>query len=335
MKKSKIYTIFAIMKESEFIQNNVVKWKRIEKALNSSNAFSDISPEVLADLYLDLTSDLAFSRTNYPEAKTTSYLNNLTFTFHNKIYRKERMRWEQIKHIFTHRIPLTLYESRGALFMSIIVFTIFTLFGTISQINNPNYADLVLGTSYVSTTLDNIEQGKPTDIYASSPEIDSFFMIVLNNLWVDLRTFLGGILTSLGALIFLIYNGLMLGCFQTFFFQHGVGWESVLSIWQHGALEIPTIILSGAAGITMGNGWLFPGTYSRYEAFKRSAKRGMVILAGVAPVTVVAAIIESFLTRHTEFPTPLRIMTIILGFAFIIAYFGILPFKRGKEVADE
>lgn len=325
------------MKESEFIQINGAKWRGIEAFVEGTTKAntSKITPEELADAYLDLTSDLAFSRTNYPESQTTTYLNNLTFDLHNRIYRKERMRWERFKRIWTHKIPLTLYQARNALLLSLVAFLVFTIFGVISQINSPGYASKVMGSYYVEMTLENINKGKPTDVYASEPEVDTFLMIVFNNLWVDLRTFLGGILTSFGALIILLYNGLMLGCFQTFFFQHGVGWESVLSIWQHGALEIPTIILSGAAGITMGNGWLFPGTYSRYEAFKRSAKRGLIILAGVAPVTIVAAFIEGFLTRHTEFPTLLRIIAIVLELAFIICYFGILPFKRGKEASDE
>ena len=48
----------------------------------------------------------------------------------------------------------------------------------------------------------------------------------------------------------------------------------------HGTLELSAIIVAGAAGLAIGNGWLFPGTYSRLVSFQRGAKRGMKIVVG-------------------------------------------------------
>ena len=88
------------------------------------------------------------------------------------------------------------------------------------------------------------------------------------------------------------------------------------------------IIIAGAAGITMGNGWLFPGTYPRLVSFRRAARRGMKIVVGTVPVFIVAGFIESFLTRHTHAPAVLRFGLIALSAAFIAYYYIYLPKKR-------
>ena len=71
----------------------------------------------------------------------------------------------------------------------------------------------------------------------------------------------------------------------------------MLAIWLHGTLEIWSIIVAGAAGLALGNGWLFPGTYSRLESFKRGAKRGVKIVVGTIPIFIMAGFIESFITQ--------------------------------------
>ena len=312
------------MKENVCIQKNQDKWKKASDELNIN---SWQSPDVLADMYLDITSDLAYAQTHYPESQIIDSLNNLAFRMHNTIYKKKSGGFKRFVEIWTKDIPKIMYESRKMLWLSFIAFMVFTLFGMISQLHDQDYARTVMGEGYVDMTIHNINQGKPTDVYSSSPEVSSFLAITLNNLLVDLKTFAAGIFTSLGTILILFFNGIMLGCFQTFFFQYGVGWESVLAIWQHGALEIPACIISGAAGITLGHGWLFPKTYSRMEAFKISAKKGLKIMLAIIPITVIAGFIEGFITRHTELPTSLRITTIVIEFAFIIFYFIILPMK--------
>jgi uncharacterized membrane protein SpoIIM required for sporulation len=110
-------------------------------------------------------------------------------------------------------------------------------------------------------------------------------------------------------------------------------WDSALAIWLHGTLEISAIIVAGAAGLAMGNGWLFPGTYSRLYSFRRGAKRGLKIVIGTVPLFCIAGFIESFLTRHTEYPDVFRLTIILLSAAFIVYYYIILPYLRNRNHA--
>ena len=72
------------MKEVVFIRQNIDKWRRAEQVVESA---ASQSPDHLADVYVDLTSDLAFAQTHYPRSRITLYLNNLASSLHNELYR--------------------------------------------------------------------------------------------------------------------------------------------------------------------------------------------------------------------------------------------------------
>ena len=92
--------------------------------------------------------------------------------------------------------------------------------------------------------------------------------------------------------------------------------------------------MAGAAGLALGNGWLFPGTYSRLESFRRSAKKGVKIVIGTVPVFVMAGFIEGFVTRHTELPDLLRLGFILLSLSFIIFYYIYLPNRKKHGITE-
>nr|WP_198661721.1 stage II sporulation protein M [Lewinella sp. IMCC34183] len=105
----------------------------------------------------------------------------------------------------------------------------------------------------------------------------------------------------------------------------GVFRESLLTIWIHGALEISSIVIAGGAGLTLGSGLLFPGTYTRLQAFARSARAGVKIMLGTVPLFVLAGFLEGFVTRQTDLPESLRLVFILLCFGFIVWYYVIYP----------
>lgn len=313
------------MKEVTFIRQHLDKWRGYETVAESPRL---CTPDEIAEAYIDVTSDLAFSQTHYPRSRITLYLNNLASALHNEIYRNKRERWSRLLTFWTEEVPQTMWEARRELLTSFVVFVMSALLGVLSQWLDPEFCRLILGDQYVEMTLDNIARGEPMDVYASSPESMMFGMITINNIYVSFVVFVMGLFTSFGTGAMLFRNGIMVGVFQMFFFQHGLLWESSLAIWLHGTIEISSIIVAGAAGIAMGNGWLFPGTYSRLRSFQRGAKRGLKIVVGTVPLFCIAGFIESFLTRHTEWPDMVRLAIIIASATFVIYYFILLPYRK-------
>lgn len=179
-------------------------------------------------------------------------------------------------------------------------------------------------------TLSNIENGDPMAVYKESGPFGMTAGIAANNLFVAFRTAIFGVLASIGTLMIMLYNGIMVGAFQYFFIERGVFWESFLTIWIHGTLEISAIIIAGAAGLVAGSGLLFPGTYRRIQAFPVSMRQGLVIFLGIVPVVILAAISEGFLTRYTETPDVIRGLFIATSLFFVLWYFVWLPWHKAR-----
>jgi len=168
-------------------------------------------------------------------------------------------------------------------------------------------------------------------VYSDSSSLPMFVRIAYNNLRVAFLLFVSGMFTGFGTGFALFVNGVMVGSFQTFMFQQGVGFESMLAIWLHGTFEISAFVTVGAGGFALGNGWLFPGTYSRGYAFRQGAKRGLKIVMSLVPIIIVAAFIESYFTRHTEYPNALRLAVILLSLGLMVWYYVVLPHRIKKR----
>ena len=219
-------------------------------------------PDQLADAYTELTADLAFAQTHYPRSRITIYLNNLASALHNEIYRNKREKWGRLITFWTQEVPDVMWKERRLLLLSFVIFMISVLVGVVSTLGDESFPRLILGDGYMDMTLENIAKGQPMGVYGQESEANMFLSITLNNIMVSFNVFVSGVLTSFMSGILLFRNGIMIGCFDTFFYQHGLLGESLLATMLHGTLELSAIIVAGAAGLAIGNGWLFPGTYS-------------------------------------------------------------------------
>lgn len=313
------------MKEILFIRNNIDKWRSVEELIDNVNFEM---PDRLAEAYTDLTADLAFAQTHYPHSRITIYLNNLSSSLHNELYRNKREKWSRVLTFWTQEVPDVMWKERRLLLISFLIFMVSVLIGVLSTLGDVSFPRLILGDGYMDMTLENIAKGKPMGVYGSEEESVMFLGITLNNIMVSFNIFVSGVLTSFMPGYQLFQNGIMVGCFDTFFYQHGLLGESLLATMLHGTLELSAIVVAGAAGLAMGNGWLFPGTYSRIVSFQRGAKRGMKIVVGTVPLFILAGFIESFITRHTEINDFVRLTVILLSLCFVIFYFIYLPYKR-------
>jgi uncharacterized membrane protein SpoIIM required for sporulation len=211
------------------------------------------------------------------------------------------------------------------------------LIGVISSSGDSGFVRLILGDSYVNMTLENIDKGDPMAVYKKMNGVDMFLGITFNNIRVSFFAFTMGLIFSFGTGWILLRNGIMLGAFQYFFHIHNLLLDSVLVIWIHGTLEISAIIIAGAAGLTLGNGFLFPGTYTRRQSFMIGAREGLKMIVSLIPIFIIAGFLESFVTRHTGMPIFLSLAIILGSLAFVIWYFIIYPLKlfNRKGVKNE
>jgi uncharacterized membrane protein SpoIIM required for sporulation len=309
------------MRETKFIQQNQDKWRAFDEALDQEGR----DPEKLDDLFVQVTDDLSYARTFYPNRSVRVYLNGLAQRVFTALYRNRRSSAHRLVTFWTEELPQLVYEARREFRFSFLIFALAVLIGMVSSASEPEFLRVILGDSYVDMTLENIEAGDPMAVYKEKGAFEMSLGITINNLWVSFLTFVTGAFFTIGSIAVLVRNGIMLGAFQYFFIERDLFWESFLTVWIHGTLEISAIIIAGAAGITMGKGLVFPGTFNRMQAFQKSARRGIKIMVGIAPIIIMAGFIEGYLTRHTETPDIIRGLFILLCLAFVLLYFVWYP----------
>ena len=317
------------MRESSFIDQNKQKWKTYETLLSRP----EIDPEALHQAFVEITDDLSYARTFYPNRSVRYYLNNLAQRIFYQLSNTRPFNLSDLVQFWTRQLPTLVFTYRRTLMISLLVFMLALLIGAFSAHHDPAFVESILGSDYVQMTRENIAKGDPMAVYKSMNSTDMFFGITLNNISVSIRTFLMGLLAGFGSLAILFYNGIMVGCFQYFFVQNELFVDSFLAIWLHGTIEISCIIIAGGAGLVVGQHLLFPGTYRRFQSFKIGGTRGLQLLMGILPLIGFAAFIEGFFTRHTGVPDVLRLLFILLCLSFVLGYFVWYPYqlhRRGK-----
>ncbi len=316
------------MRESAFVKRNKTRWEEFETVVNNQH---QAPPDKLAELFIQITDDLSFSRTQYPTSRTTQYLNSLASKIHGEIYKNKKEDKNRFILFWKEELPAVMYAVRKQLLYAFIIFVIAGIIGAVSTAHDDTFVRLILGDGYVNMTLENIKNGNPTQVYSSSSEMDMFVGITLNNIMVSLRVFVFGIFFSLGTGLFLFYNALMVGTFMMFFYNENQLAQSLPVIMLHGTIELTSIVIAAAAGFAMGNSILFPGTYSRLASFKMGAMKGLKIVIGLLPFFIAAGFIESFITRYAFMHWSFKTLIISLSAFLMIYYFILYPIQLKRN----
>lgn len=318
------------MREAQFLKQNAEKWKQYETEVHHFD-----NPDTFADRFVELTDDLAYARTFYPKSNTSRYLNGVTTLFHQKIYRNKKEKSGRIWSFWQFELPYLFKQYHRQLLYAFLFFIVFCFLGALSAKYDDSFLRVVIpnGDEYVNQTLENIEKGDPFAIYKHENSAVMFFGIAFNNIKVAFLAFVYGIFFSIGTVLMIMQNGIMVGAFLQFFFTRGLGQQAILAIFIHGTIELSVIVIAGCAGLIMGNSILFPKTYSRWDSILKGGRDGVKIVIGLVPFFLLAAFLESFVTRHyQEMPSWSKLTILIGSLALIIWYFILYPLKLHKRI---
>lgn len=336
------------MKETSFINQNKDKWRKFENAYRSNSH----NPDELSNLFIEITEDLSYARTHYPKRTVRIYLNNLAQDVFTSLYRLKNRPFERFVKFWTKSLPLEAYRMRKDMLFALIVFLIAAFIGVLSTGDDINYANVILGEDYVRMTdnhindyIEKLEAGKdpgsPLSVYAEGDSFPMFTMIFFNNIKVGFFTFVLGLVFGIGTLFFLAYNGIMVGTFQSYFYYKGlllkksILYSTFLTIWIHGAFEISALVLSAACGFSVGRSILFPKTMTRLQSLQEGTKRGLKVFIGLSVFILIAAILESWVTRLYLMPEWLKLLIILGSFAIMALVFVFIPFWVARKYPDE
>jgi uncharacterized membrane protein SpoIIM required for sporulation len=145
-------------------------------------------------------------------------------------------------------------------------------------------------------------------------------LILQNNVQVAFLAFALGITLGIGTVFVIVQNALFLGVLAGSFDalgRSGVFWSLVLP---HGMLELTAVCIAGGAGLRMGWALVDPGDRLRITALGEEAREAGLVVLGVIPAFVIAALIEGFLTGTTGMPA----LEIATGAVAALAYLAFL-----------
>ena len=276
-------------------------------------------------LYRQAAADLSSARADKASRTLEQYLNALVGRAHNYIYSGERVSPLSLWRFFAHGYPRLLRRLSGYVVLATMLFVVAGLFASVMVIVRPAIGAEFLGPAMMNKI--EHHQMWTESVLTAKPQSSS--AIMTNNISVCFMTFAGGILAGLGSVFLLLTNGLEIGVVSTVCAQHGMA----LSLWSfvaaHGALELPSIMLAGAAGLRLGSGILFPGMLRRRESIALAGSEAVQLVSATIPLLIVAGSFEAFLSP-THIPVALKFATCAVLFTGLCWWFG----EGGRQTVD-
>ena len=157
--------------------------------------------------------------------------------------------------------------------------------------------------------------------------------LYVHNIRVSFLAFALGAATVVGGLWLLFYNGVVLGAVAATYVLDGVHVFFLAWVGPHGALEIPAIVFSGAAGLALGRALFFPGARTTRAALREVTPDVARMLVGVIVILVVAGLVEGSFSQLTARSVPhgLKIGVAAVELGLLFAYLFLRPRPPGED----
>jgi uncharacterized membrane protein SpoIIM required for sporulation len=319
---------------SHFIASHQSGWAELEQLLARSEGaglrgFDAAQVEALGRGYRQVISDLAIARRDFPDDQLTLQLNSLAARAHMRLYRAAAPSWRRFAQFFWTDFARRFRAARSYLAISALL-----LFGPAAIGYLAALLDASLRDALVPAQLRTVmASGRTWTDIAPSLRPAMATLIFTNNIQVAFLCFAGGVVFGLGTAYVLLANGLTLGSVLGAAQFYGVGPSLWSFISPHGYLELTCIVIAGASGLMLGDALLRPGLLVRREALGNAARRAVELVAGAAPVLVVAGLVEGFISPG-DLPIPAKIaIGPLLGCVLYAALLTVGRAKRGRAVS--
>jgi uncharacterized membrane protein SpoIIM required for sporulation len=334
------------MELDAFIRERRPRWERLDRLLNDAErgggqSLDSKTLQELVTLYRQACSDLNHARSITAQPMLLDRLNELTGRGYRFVYRDARritLRQATVD-LFLYEIPATFRREWTVVVSAAAAMILGALFGFAAICSNPNLTeDLIPGMFRAESAKRRVEQLEKNDERINTVEAAAAFgaYLMSHNIQVSFLCFSLGALTILGGYSVLFYNGVILGAVAAQYVMDGVTTFFLAWVGPHGALELPAIIFSGAAGIKAGRALLLPGNLSVAASVRRAFPDLRRMLLGTAATLVLAGLIEGSFSQFTNrtFPYSLKIGVAVMLFVLLVSYLFVRRSGKAAEAAE-
>lgn len=311
------------MTKQEFEQRNDPAWQRLERLVSGLEQ-GRREPDVgdVPALFRQACHDLSLAEHRMYGLALCERLNELIIRTYRQLYRARRPVAARFLGFFIEDFPRALRKDWRLFWWAFLFFWGPFFAMMISAQYDIRWVESILGPQGM-TSMEAMYSGdeaveKMRETFDSNFQMFGFY--IMNNVGIDFKCFAGGILFGVGALLVLLFNGLMLGaatgyviesCNPEAFFKFTSG---------HSSWELLGAVIAGMAGMKLGLAALMPGRLSRSESIRQGAKAALPLILGAAAMTVVAAAIEGFWSAQ-PYPPMVKYVFGVFWWVFLAVYF--------------
>jgi len=304
-----------ILNLERFIRVERPYWEELEQALDRETGPRDIADaQRFYYLYRRASTDLVKLNALATGADLLHYVETLVARAYAELHASggSPTRFRPL-HWFLIGFPRAIRANHRALYTAIALTLAGALFGAGAVAVDGNTKTFILPFAHL--------QGSPSERVAEEEaqqrededpmqgQQSSFAaMLMQNNIRVSLLAAALGMTFGVGTIIVLFYNGVILGAVAYDYVVDGqtvflLGW-----LLPHGAVEIPSILFAGQAGLMLGAALLgYEGAAPLRERMRALAPDLGHILLGIAVLLVWAGIVEAFFSQYHEPTVPYSI----------------------------
>jgi len=321
------------MRSDEFVAMRREDWNRLEDLLARAgngrlNSLAPAQVLTMAALYRRATADLARAQRDWPGEPVHRYLNGLVGRGHGVVYRRGGHVWRRIRDFYSEMLPRTYRESWPYLVAAAALLFIPAIVAYFVVLTSP---ESVAGLGVPQSVIDGVKHHK---LWTQIPPEQRAVVageIMTNNIGVSMLAFAFGVVFGLPVIYVLVINGIHLGGLFGFTQAYGLSGGLFEFVIAHGVLELSIIVAMAAAGLRMGWALISPGNMKRSDALAVAARRAFILLIGLAPMLVIAGIIEGNLSPSDA---PFGVKVAIGLTAGLLFYSYLLLAGRGRRITE-
>ena len=331
------------IRQTQFIEKHQDLWQTFEAWLdyqelsrwqkNSRKKPMEAPEDIdLPDIYRKICHHFALANSRMYNPVLVERLNKLVVRGHHKLYSTRTSFVANILEYFAGGFPALVRKEWRIVSIAAALFYVPFIAAIIAIQFNPDLVYSVMESDMVNH-LESMYEPERNQRFGRERESDTdlymFGFYIKHNIGIDFKMFAGGMLFGIGALFFLLFNGVFLGA--AFGHMTHIGYFD--SFWGfvvgHGAFELNAMVLAGAAGLKLAEALIMPGRKSRGLALIDNGKVAINIMYGVVAMSLIAAFVEAFWSSAVM-PVVIKYVVAAILWSLVAVYF-IYPGRENKQ----
>lgn len=306
------------MRQTNFVARHEREWDAFGQWLDAradsprnaraARGWQGLRDEDVPAKYRRLCQQLALARRRGYSPVVTARLQDLMQRGHNALYRPAPPRWRRGLEFLVADFPRLVRAQRGCLWASAALFVLSTLGMYFAVRWRPELIHSLFDPQQLAQFESMYDPDAPAAKLGrdSGSDLAMFGYYIANNIGIAFRTFASGLLAGVGAMLALVFNGLIFGGIAAYLQGIGHGdpfWRFVAG---HAAPELSAIVIAGAAGLRLGLDLVAPGQRRRIDALVEAGKVGGKLCIGIFAMLLFAAFVEAFWSSIGWIPGPVK-----------------------------